>query len=203
MLHPDILPRASTVAMTTEYSFLRTSVPRGPKLGSLGIPAPKERKSKSSRSGKIHSLADYKTPDSSSERPSPSGVSVSTVSEINTSSVSTVSEISTSSVSTLSETSVLGSKNSGNDGATELGLAASRSTAEKLDEEVVVGHYPSLREVLQAANEELELEKEGRANEELESEGGTESRSRRDSFSSTYASFYYIIMLHSSVSLRL
>ncbi|XP_058230645.1 golgin subfamily A member 3 isoform X1 [Hemibagrus wyckioides] len=185
MLHPDILPRASTVAMTTEYSFLRTSVPRGPKLGSLGIPPPKERKSKSSRSGKIHSLADYKTPDSSSERPSPSSVSVSTVSEINTSSVSTVSEINTSSISTLSETSVLGSENSGNDGATELGLAASRSTAEKQDEEVVVGHYPSLREVLQAANEELELEKEGRVNEELESEGGTESRSRRDSFSST------------------
>ncbi|XP_027023947.2 golgin subfamily A member 3 isoform X1 [Tachysurus fulvidraco] len=188
MLHPDILPRASAVAMTTEYSFLRTSVPRGPKLGSLGIPASKERKSKSSRSGKIHSLADYKTPDTSSERASSSGVSVSAVSDMNMSSVTTVSEISTSSISTLSETSVLSSEIGGNDGysgGTALGLGASISTAEKQEEEVVVGRYPSLREVLQAANEELELEKEGRANEELESEGGAEPRSRRDSFSST------------------
>ncbi|XP_053530564.1 golgin subfamily A member 3 isoform X3 [Ictalurus punctatus] len=183
MLHPDILPRASTVAMTTEYSFLRTSVPRGPKLGSLGIPASKDRKSKSSRSGKIHSLADYKTPDSAGEKVSQSGVSVSAVSEMNSGSVSTLSEVSTSSVSTLSETSVLGSENGGNDGAIELALATSRATAEK--EDVVVGQYPSLREVLQAANEELELEKEGGANEELDSEGGAEPRSRRDSFSST------------------
>lgn len=183
MLHPDILPRASTVAMTTEYSFLRTSVPRGPKLGSLGIPAPKDRKSKSSRSGKIHSLADYKTPDIAGEKPSLSGISVSGVSEMSMSSVSTLSEISTSSASTLSETNVPSSENDGNNGAIELTLAASGSTAE----EVVVGRYPSLREVLQAANEELVLEKEGRANEELESEGGAESHSRRDSFSSTYA----------------
>lgn len=190
MLHPDILPRASAVAMTTEYSFLRTSVPRGPKLGSLGIPASKERKSKSSRSGKIHSLADYKTPDPAAEGPSPSGVSVATVSERSMSSVSTLSEISVSSVSTLSETSTLDSENGGNDGNGETGLslAASRATSERDEEEeevVVVGQYPTLREVLQAANEELELEKEGRANEELESEGGVESRSRRDSFSST------------------
>ncbi|XP_061586350.1 golgin subfamily A member 3 [Cololabis saira] len=61
MLHPEVLPRANTVAMTTEYSFLRTSVPRGPKLGSLGIPPSKERKSKSTRSNKIHSLADFKS----------------------------------------------------------------------------------------------------------------------------------------------
>lgn len=63
MLHPEALPRASTVAMTTEYSFLRTSVPRGPKLGSLGLPPPKEKKSRSPRPNKIHSLADYKTPE--------------------------------------------------------------------------------------------------------------------------------------------
>uniref|UniRef100_A0A8C9YL16 Golgin A3 n=1 Tax=Sander lucioperca TaxID=283035 RepID=A0A8C9YL16_SANLU len=62
MLHPEGLPRANTVAMTTEYSFLRTSVPRGPKLGSLGIPPSKERKSRSPRPSKIHSLADYKSP---------------------------------------------------------------------------------------------------------------------------------------------
>lgn len=68
MLNPEILPRASTVAMTKEYSFLRTSVPRGPKLGSLGLPASsKERKSsKSSKSTKIRSLADYRTEDSGS-----------------------------------------------------------------------------------------------------------------------------------------
>ena len=63
MLHPEGLPRASTVSMTTEYSFLRTSVPRGPKVGSLGYPPAKVRKSKSSHTSKIHSLADYKTPE--------------------------------------------------------------------------------------------------------------------------------------------
>ncbi|XP_062240607.1 golgin subfamily A member 3 isoform X2 [Platichthys flesus] len=63
MLHPEGLPRASTLAMTTEYSYMRTSVPRGPKLGSLGIPPSKERKSKSPRPSKIHSLADYKSPE--------------------------------------------------------------------------------------------------------------------------------------------
>lgn len=64
MLHPEALPRANTVAMTKEYSFLRTSVPRGPKLGSLGIPPSKEKKSRAPRLNKIHSLADYKTPES-------------------------------------------------------------------------------------------------------------------------------------------
>lgn len=65
MLNPEILPRASTVAMTKEYSFLRTTVPRGPKLGSLGLLVhSKDRKtSKSSRSSKIRSLADYRTED--------------------------------------------------------------------------------------------------------------------------------------------
>ncbi|XP_044632064.1 golgin subfamily A member 3 isoform X1 [Equus asinus] len=63
MLNPETLPRASAVAMTKEYSFLRTSVPRGPKVGSLGLLAhPKEKKS--SKSGKIRSLADYRTEDS-------------------------------------------------------------------------------------------------------------------------------------------
>ena len=63
MLNPEALPRASTVAMTKEYSFLRTSVPRGPKVGSLGLLAhPKEKKS--SKSSKIRSLADYRTEES-------------------------------------------------------------------------------------------------------------------------------------------
>ncbi|XP_061025445.1 golgin subfamily A member 3 isoform X2 [Eubalaena glacialis] len=63
MLNPETLPRASAVAMTKEYSFLRTSVPRGPKVGSLGLLAhPKEKKS--FKSSKIRSLADYRTEDS-------------------------------------------------------------------------------------------------------------------------------------------
>ena len=63
MLHPESLPRASTQAMTTEYSFMRTTVPRGPKLGSLGIPPARERKPRTAHSSKIHSLADYKSPE--------------------------------------------------------------------------------------------------------------------------------------------
>uniref|UniRef100_A0A671SBZ4 Ankyrin repeat and LEM domain-containing protein 2-like n=1 Tax=Sinocyclocheilus anshuiensis TaxID=1608454 RepID=A0A671SBZ4_9TELE len=104
MLHPEGLPRASTVAMTKEYSFLRTSVPRGPKLGSLGIPSSKEKKSKSSRSSKIHSLADYRTSESDAKSAGTSGgvVSASADSSFSSlhstiSSVSTVSEISISS----------------------------------------------------------------------------------------------------------
>lgn len=64
MLNPENLPRASTVAVTKEYSFLRTSVPRGPKVGSLGLLAHSKEK-KSSKSSKIRSLADYRTEDSS------------------------------------------------------------------------------------------------------------------------------------------
>uniref|UniRef100_A0A8D1F9B5 Golgin A3 n=1 Tax=Sus scrofa TaxID=9823 RepID=A0A8D1F9B5_PIG len=66
MLNPETLPRASAVAMTKEYSFLRTSVPRGPKVGSLGLLAhPKEKKS--SKSSKIRSLADYRTEESDAQ----------------------------------------------------------------------------------------------------------------------------------------
>ncbi|KAK7172761.1 hypothetical protein R3I93_002780 [Phoxinus phoxinus] len=104
MLHPEGLPRANTVSMTKEYSFMRTSVPRGPKLGSLGIPSSKEKKSKSSRSSKIHSLADYKTHESDvKSTEAPGGVvSVSADSSFSSlhssiSSVSTISQISISS----------------------------------------------------------------------------------------------------------
>ncbi|KAA0716753.1 Golgin subfamily A member 3 [Triplophysa tibetana] len=106
MLHPEDLPRASTVAMTKEYSFLRTSVPRGPKLGSLGIPQTKEKRSKSSRSNKIHSLADYKSPESDTKNTEASGGAGSMSADASftslhssISSVSTVSEISISSES--------------------------------------------------------------------------------------------------------
>ncbi|XP_053062443.1 golgin subfamily A member 3 isoform X1 [Acinonyx jubatus] len=64
MLNPEALPRASPVALTKEYSFLRTSVPRGPKVGSLGLLAHPKGK-RSSKPSKIRSLADYKTEDSS------------------------------------------------------------------------------------------------------------------------------------------
>nr|XP_057927046.1 golgin subfamily A member 3 isoform X2 [Doryrhamphus excisus] len=101
MLHPEALPRASAVAMTKEYSFLRTSVPRGPKLGSLGIPTPKEKKSKSPRTSKIHSLADYQ----SSENYGESGGGVKTADNTMSSIQSTISSVATlSEVSVMSET---------------------------------------------------------------------------------------------------
>ncbi|XP_030647096.1 golgin subfamily A member 3 isoform X2 [Chanos chanos] len=111
MLHPEALPRASAVAMTKEYSFLRTSVPRGPKLGSLGIPPAKERKSKSSRSSKIQTLADLKTAEAEGKTVEAS-VSVSADSSFGSvqsvmSSVSTVSELSvTTETDSLQESSL-------------------------------------------------------------------------------------------------
>lgn len=108
MLHPEALPRASTVAMTKEYSFLRTSVPRGPKLGSLGIPPPKEKKSRSPRPSKIHSLADYKSPENDSGGGGGGGVRAAdnTVSSLQStiSSVSTLSEVSVMSEGSTCET---------------------------------------------------------------------------------------------------
>ncbi|XP_044052579.1 golgin subfamily A member 3 isoform X2 [Siniperca chuatsi] len=98
MLHPEALPRANTLAMTKEYSFLRTSVPRGPKLGSLGIPPSKERKSRSPRPNKIHSLADYKSP----ENDGGGGGGIRAADNTMSSLQSTIS-----SVSTLSEVSVM------------------------------------------------------------------------------------------------
>lgn len=97
MMHPEALPRANTTSMTTEYSFLRTSVPRGPKLGSLGIPPAKERKSRSTRPSKIHSLADYKTPEPAGGSSGGGGVRTFADSSMgslgsNLSSVSTLSE---------------------------------------------------------------------------------------------------------------
>lgn len=108
MLHPEALPRANTVAMTKEYSFLRTSVPRGPKLGSLGIPPPKEKKSRSPRPSKIHSLADYKSPESDGGGGGGGGVTTADVGQgslrSSISSVSTLSEVSLVSESGACET---------------------------------------------------------------------------------------------------
>ncbi|TKS77948.1 Golgin subfamily A member 3 [Collichthys lucidus] len=119
MLHPEALPRANTVAMTKEYSFLRTSVPRGPKLGSLGIPPSKERKSRSPRPSKIHSLADYKSPEND-------GGGVRTADNTNSSLQSTIS-----SVSTLSEVSVM---SEGSTCETELQHGASLQIGDNVSE---------------------------------------------------------------------
>uniref|UniRef100_I3JYM2 Golgin A3 n=1 Tax=Oreochromis niloticus TaxID=8128 RepID=I3JYM2_ORENI len=192
MLHPEALPRASTVAMTKEYSFLRTSVPRGPKLGSLGIPPPKEKKSRSPRPNKIHSLADYKSPenDGGGGGGGGGGIKAADISSVN----STIS-----SVSTLSEISVTSEPgNDGNDSdSSSYSSVSTRGTYGMLSAAVerqqgpytvdgreiapeAMGQFPSLQEVLQAATEEqhlLELEQER--------EGTAEPRSRRDSFSSS------------------
>lgn len=102
MLHPEALPRANTISMTTEYSFMRTSVPRGPKLGSLGIPPAKERKSRSPRPNNIHSLADYKSAENGGGGGGGGGGGVRTADNTMGSLQSTLS-----SVSTLSEVSVV------------------------------------------------------------------------------------------------
>ncbi|XP_040052496.2 golgin subfamily A member 3 isoform X1 [Gasterosteus aculeatus] len=96
MLHPEDLPRANTTSMTKEYSFLRTSVPRGPKLGSLGIPPSKERKSRSPRPSRIHSLADYQSPETDGAGGGGGGVRAAdnTMSSLQSSAISSVSTLS-------------------------------------------------------------------------------------------------------------
>ncbi|XP_077418186.1 golgin subfamily A member 3 isoform X2 [Vanacampus margaritifer] len=221
MLHPEALPRANTVAMTKEYSFLRTSVPRGPKLGSLGIPPTKEKKSRSSRTSKIHSLADYKSPENDGGGEAGDGIKTAdnTMGSIQStiSSVSTVSEVSVMSQSGTSEgegrSGVLlqvgesvpevdggesGARpgNDGNDSDSSsyssvstkgtnsmLSAAMDRQPGNYTVEGRVIapeamGQFPSLHEVLQAASDEQHLL-------ELEQEGSVETRSRRDSFSSS------------------
>lgn len=59
MLNPDSLPRVQTVTMTKEYSYIRTTVPRGPKVGSLGIPV--NTTDMKVKKNKVHSLSDYKS----------------------------------------------------------------------------------------------------------------------------------------------
>lgn len=121
MMHPEALPRANTVAMTKEYSFLRTSVPRGPKLGSLGIPATKEKKSRSSRSNKIHSLADYKSPEKDGVGGGGGGGSAdNTVSSLQTSISSVSTEVSVVSESGMCETGQPGVLLQGGDNVSEI-----------------------------------------------------------------------------------
>ncbi|KAG1958117.1 golgin subfamily A [Pimephales promelas] len=214
MLHPEGLPRASTVSMTKEYSFLRTSVPRGPKLGSLGIPSSKEKKSKSSRSSKIHSLADYKTPESDfKSAEAPGGVlSASADSSFSSlhssmSSVSTISQISSETNSHL-ETSQLIRDNVSEVDGSESGFRADGNDSDSSSYSSVstTGTYSMLaaiankpkapytvegREIAPEAmghfpslQEVLQAATEERHMEELEQDS-VEPRSRRDSFSSS------------------
>ncbi|XP_053225423.1 golgin subfamily A member 3 isoform X1 [Podarcis raffonei] len=209
MLHPESLPRASTVSMTKEYSFLRTSVPRGPKLGSLGLPTQsKERKSsKSNRSSRIRSLADYRTEDAEGHVPldSPSG----SLKQNRSSLTSVVSEIrlTPDPDDRLENSSLAGDSISDIDGS-EVGLRldgneSDSSTYSSLSgrgpygallnsesrqgtsltvngQEVpldAVGQFPSIREVLQAAAATEHHPDDQEVNGEV--------RSRRDSISSS------------------
>uniref|UniRef100_A0A8C7JKP4 Golgin A3 n=1 Tax=Oncorhynchus kisutch TaxID=8019 RepID=A0A8C7JKP4_ONCKI len=182
MMHPEALPRANTTSMTTEYSFLRTSVPRGPKLGSLGIPPAKERKSRSARPSKIHSLADYKTPEPAGGSSGGGGVRTSADSSMgslgsNLSSVSTLDSSTYSSVST-------STRGTGTYGMLAAAVGRQRGGNYTVEGREIapeaMGNFPSLQEVLRAASDEqhlLELEQDR--------EGTGEPRSRRDSFSSS------------------
>uniref|UniRef100_A0A8C7G032 Golgin A3 n=1 Tax=Oncorhynchus kisutch TaxID=8019 RepID=A0A8C7G032_ONCKI len=202
MMHPEVLPRASTTSMTTEYSFLRTSVPRGPKLGSLGIPPAKERKSRSPRPSKIHSLADYKTLEPAGGTSDGGGVRTFEDSSMgslgsNLSSVSTLSEVSMmsevgsvemtsleallgSSISTYSSVST-STGGTGTYGILAEAVGRQRGNYMVEGREIIpeaMGNFPSLQEVLQAASDEQHLLEQDR-------EGTGGPRSRRDSFSSS------------------
>uniref|UniRef100_A0A8C1BGP6 Golgin A3 n=1 Tax=Cyprinus carpio carpio TaxID=630221 RepID=A0A8C1BGP6_CYPCA len=207
MLHPEGLPRASTVAMTKEYSFLRTSVPRGPKLGSLGIPSNKERKSKSSRSSKIHSLSDYRTSESDAKSADMSGgvVSASADSSFSSlhstiSSVSTVSEISISSESNIHlESSQLIRDNISEVDGSESGFKADGNDSDSSSYSSVStpGTFNVLAAIANRPKAPYTVEGREIAPEAMghfpslqevlqaEREGSVEPRSRRDSFSSS------------------
>ncbi|KAM9330867.1 golgin subfamily A member 3 [Gastrophryne carolinensis] len=204
MFNPDNLPRASTVAMTKEYSFLRTSVPRGPKLGSLGMPSSSKQKKSSKSSSKIRSLADYRK--ESSEQTNPGiGYSDSSPGSLKSnrgSMTSVVSEISmethrlesyNADNSSEFDGSDLGTRLDGNESDSSSYSSVSAGQGSYLvapsprREEVYVvngqsiapedvGQYPSLHDVLQAAA--AEQQSHGL-------EGIGEPRSRRDSISSS------------------
>ncbi|KAJ8415385.1 hypothetical protein AAFF_G00423650 [Aldrovandia affinis] len=214
MLHPEMLPRASTVSMTKEYSFLRTSVPRGPKLGSLGIPAPREKKSSSrtSRSSKIHSLADYKTPDAESGAGSSGAVAHSSSGasmQASRSMSSTVSEVSVASnAAERTESSLLlgdsvsevdgsesGARPDGNDSDSSSYSSVSAGTYGTLAAVVGGSRAPYTvdgREIAAEAvgqfpflHEVLQAATDEQHLLQAEQDGNGEPRSRRDSFSSS------------------
>uniref|UniRef100_A0A8C8MN64 Golgin A3 n=1 Tax=Oncorhynchus tshawytscha TaxID=74940 RepID=A0A8C8MN64_ONCTS len=214
MMHPEVLPRASTTSMTTEYSFLRTSVPRGPKLGSLGIPPAKERKSRSPRPSKIHSLADYKTLEPAGGTSDGGGVRTFEGSlGSNLSSVSTLSEVSmmseVGSVEMTSLEALLGSSMSLQDNTSEMdagsesGMGSSVSTstggtgtygmlAEAVGRQRGGNYMVEGREIIPEAmgnfpslQEVLQAASDEQHLLEQDREGTGGPRSRRDSFSSS------------------
>ncbi|KAM6166832.1 golgin subfamily A member 3 [Erethizon dorsatum] len=203
MLHPENLPRASTVAMTKEYSFLRTSVPRGPKLGSLGLLThAKDKKSSksSSKSSRIRSLADYRAEDGSgSSSLAPAASSVGSSLKQSRGSTSVVSEVSLSPETdgrlenaSLTWDSVSEADGNESDSSSHSSLST-RGTCSVLGNMVVaqgaaylvdgqeiaseaLGQFPSIKDVLQAAA----AEHQGQGQ-----EVNGEVRSRRDSICSS------------------
>ncbi|XP_015361100.1 golgin subfamily A member 3 isoform X1 [Marmota marmota marmota] len=199
MLNPEHLPRASPVALTTEYSFLRTSVPRGPKVGSLGLLAhPKEKKS--SKLSKIRSLADYRTEGSGDAGgPGPTADSVRGSLKQSRSSTSIVSEVSLSPEADgrLENASLTGdsvSEADGNDsdssshsslsirgtGGVPGSMAGTQGAAYVIGGQEIaaeaLGQFPSIKDVLQAA---------AAAHQDQGQEVSGEARSRRDSVCSS------------------
>ncbi|XP_069788654.1 golgin subfamily A member 3 isoform X2 [Narcine bancroftii] len=155
MFHPDVLPRASTLALTKEYTFLRTSVPRGPKVGSLGIPnfSKDEKTSKSSKSSKIRSLADYKTQSSdagSGIGRSSSSETLGSLKENRTgSSTSVISEIGFTSDNDKLETSVYIEDNTSESDVIELGGRQNKNESDSssyssISTTAIYGAMPSL-----------------------------------------------------------
>lgn len=216
MLHPEDLPRANTTSMTKEYSFLRTSVPRGPKLGSLGIPPSKERKSRSPRPSRIHSLADYQSPETDGAGGGGGGVraadnTMSSLQSSAISSVSTLSEMDGQPAASLqfgdNVSEIDGSEsgtmpgNDGNDSDSSLiSSVSTRATYGMLTAAVEVQRGPYTvegREIAAEAmgqfpslQEVLQAASDEQHLLELEQErgGAGEPQSRRDSFSSRYMS---------------
>ncbi|XP_040843117.1 golgin subfamily A member 3 isoform X1 [Ochotona curzoniae] len=202
MLNPENLPRASTLAMTKEYSFLRTNVPRGPKVGSLGLLAhPKERKS--SKASKIRSLADYRAEDSDAGSPvgslPASDSNRASLRPSRSSAVALVSEISLApdADDPLENASLTGDSVSEADG-NESDSSSYSSTSARRTHAILgspagtqrasyvingqefaadaLGHFPSIKDVLQAAA--AEHQDEGQ-------DVNGEVRSRRDSICSS------------------
>ncbi|KAM4808117.1 golgin subfamily A member 3 [Rhinophrynus dorsalis] len=209
MFNPDNLPRASTVAMTKEYSFLRTSVPRGPKLGSLGLPSSsKEKSSRSSKSvSKIRSLADYRTEatennnfslgysDSSSGSLKPNrGSMTSVVSEISMDSGEHPEDLSyIADNSSEMDGSGIGSKTDGNesDSSTHSSVSMSRAaflnitTSRREEEYTVNGQSIAAEDVGHYPSLRDVLKAAAEENLAQEKQVNEEPRSRRDSISSS------------------
>ncbi|KAM4707110.1 golgin subfamily A member 3 [Discoglossus pictus] len=210
MFNPDNLPRASTVAMTKEYSFLRTSVPRGPKLGSLGLlSSSKDKKtSRSSKSSsKIRSLADYRKESSESSNVSPgyADTSPGSLKPNSGSRTSVVSEVTLDGVERLETLSYCGDNNSELDGSevgakhdgnesdssTHSSVSAGRgaylntATPKRGDDYTVNGQIIAAADVGQYPSLRDVLQAAAAEHHAHEEEINSEPRSRRDSISSS------------------